>query len=48
MCLVCPTNDRVEQAPLELQVAPLFRIGVGARQSAALFSLHQLARRLEG
>ena len=47
MCLVCPTNDRVEQAPLELQVAPLFRVCVRARESAAQFSLYQIARRLQ-
>ena len=47
MCLVGPADDRVEQAPLELQVAPLFRVCVRARESAAQFSLYQIARRLQ-
>ena len=47
MCLVGPADQRVEQAPLELQVAALLGVGVGARQRAAQFSLHQLARRLQ-
>ena len=47
MCLVGPADDRVEQAPLELEVAALLGVGVGARQRAAQFSLHQLARRLQ-
>ena len=47
MCLVGPADDRVEQAPLELEVAALLGVGVGARQRAAQFSLHQLARGCE-
>ena len=47
MCLVGPADDRVEQAPLELQVAALLGVGVGARQRAAQLSLYQIARRRE-
>ena len=47
MCLVCPTNDRVEQAPLELQVVTLFCVGVRAGQRAAELPFYKFARRLQ-
>ena len=40
--MIAPT-----QAPLELQVAPLLGVGVGARERAAELALDELARRLQ-
>ena len=48
MCLVGPADDRVEQPPLELQVAALFRVGVRTGERTAELPFYKLARRLQG